>query len=78
MKTQLSLQKNKQSLIDFSPSPKDVIAEIQKRESDKDQKLNRETIAAALKATHDSDEGVFSNRVVVKETVEAYEDAIVN
>lgn len=64
--------KQSKSLHEFYPSADEVIAKIVQRESDPQQTLNRQTIAAALKATHDPVEGVFSNEVIAQATIEAY------
>lgn len=64
------------SLVDFSPDPKEVLKEILKREQDPKQKSNLETAAAALKATHDKERGVFSDNVVARDCIAAFEEAI--
>lgn len=72
----LSLTKDKKSMYEFSPHPEDVLAEIVKRENDPLQQLNRETVTAALKATHDQTEGIFSDQVIAKEAMDAYQEMI--
>lgn len=64
------------SLGDFSPTPAEVLAEINRRESDPLQKLNRETAEKALKVTHDPNIGVFCNETVFKQTAATYENVI--
>ncbi|CUI16107.1 Conserved hypothetical protein [Candidatus Protochlamydia naegleriophila] len=66
-------KEQKPDLANFSPEPEEVIADIRMRESDPDQKLNRETVTAALKAAHDPIKGVFSNKVVTQDVIAVYE-----
>ncbi len=71
-------KEQRSNLQDLSPDPQEVIAHICMRENDPGQKLNRETVHAALRATHDPVQGVFSNNAVTQEAIAVYESLFHN